>query len=139
MNSDTLRRNLIGRRCNSILVYEAHGPDGIIDHVAMLVLGFDLPDNRKEWVRIFFDAGGWSWTAMNEPVAAPEDPTGELWFPATDVAATLGVTDAEIRLADLVPRAGPAGRLLLGFSTGAMLSVEHDGDRTSLQAIPPAA
>jgi hypothetical protein len=54
---------------------------------------------NKEWVRIFFDAGGWSWTATNEPVAACS----------------------------------------LGFSTGAMLSVDHDGDRTNLQIIPPAA
>ena len=46
---------------------------------------------------------------------------------------------AKVPLADLVPRGGDAGRFLLGFATGAMLSVEHDGDRTRLQIIPPAA
>jgi hypothetical protein len=105
----------------------------------MLVLGLDLPGGTNAWVRVFFDVGGWSWTFTNEPVAAPEDPAGELHFPVRDVAGDLGIAGAEIRLADLVPRAGDAGRFLLGFATGAMVSVEHDGDRTHLQTIPPAA
>jgi hypothetical protein len=105
----------------------------------MLVLGLELPGGQNEWVRVFFDAGGWSWTTTNEPVAAPEDPTGDLRFPATDLAAILGVAGTEIRLAELVPRAETAGRFLLGFASGAMVSVEHDGDRTHLQIIPPVA
>ena len=139
MNTDTIRRQLVGRRCNSVLVYEARGPGGLIDDVAMLVLGLEAGGGSKEWVRVFFDVGGWSWTTTNEPVAPPEDPRGELQFPATDIAPTLGLAGTEIRLADLVPRGGDAGRFLLGFATGAMLSVEHDGDRTRLQIIPPAA
>jgi hypothetical protein len=139
VNSETIKRHLVGRRCNSLVVYEAHGPTGLIDGVAMLVLGLDLPSGRTEWVRVFFDVGGWSWTITNEPVAAPEDPAGELRFPIRDIAAALGVAGAEIRLAELVPRAGDAGRFLLGFATGGIVSVEHDGDRTSLQIIPPAA
>jgi hypothetical protein len=120
-------------------VYEAHGLGGLIDGVAMLVLGLELGGGRKEWVRVFFDVGGWSWTTTNEPVPAPEDPTGEIRFPATDLGGALGIAGAEIRLAALVPRGGAAGRFLLGFATGAMVSVEHDGDRTHLQIIPPAA
>ena len=139
MNSETIKRHLIGRRCNSLVVYEAHGPTGLIDGVAMLVLGLDLPAGRTEWIRVFFDVGGWSWTIANEPVAPPEDSSGELRFPVQDVAGSLGVVGAEIRLAELVPRAGDAARFLLGFATGAMVSVEHDGDRTQLQVIPPAA
>jgi hypothetical protein len=137
--SDAVHRRLVGRQCDSLLVYEAHGPGGLIDGVAMLVLGLDLTSGRKEWVRVFFDRGGWSWTATNEPVPPPEDPTDELRFPATDLGVALGVAGAHIRLAELVPRPGAAGRFLLGFATGAMISVEHDGDRTHLRIIPPAA
>ena len=50
-----------------------------------------------------------------------------------------GVAGTEIRLAELVPRGETAARFLLGFATGVMVSVEHDGDRTHLQIIPPAA
>ena len=139
MNSETINRQLVGRRCTSLVVYEAHGPTGLIDGVAMLVLGVEIPGGRNEWVRIFFDVGGWSWTITNEPVAAPEDPAGVLRFPVRDVAGALGVPGSEIRLAEVVPRAGDAGRFLLGFATGGMISVEHDGDRTELQIIPPAA
>ena len=38
----------------------------------MVVLGLDHSDGREQWVRIFFDAGGWSWTITNERVEAPE-------------------------------------------------------------------
>ena len=136
---ETIKRHVLGRRCNSLVVYEAHGPTGLIDGVAMLVLGEDLPGGRSEWVRVFFDLGGWSLTVANEPVAPPEDPTGELRFLVRDVAADLGVAGSEIRLAEVVPRAGDGGRFLLGFGTGSIVSVEHDGDRTNLQIIPPAA
>jgi hypothetical protein len=139
VNSETIHRQLVGRRCKSLVVYEAHGPNGLIDGVAMLVLGLHVAGGREEWIRVFFDVGGWSWTTTNEPVAAPEDRAGELRFPIRDVASTLGVAGAEIRLAELVPRSGDAGRFLLGFDTGAMVSVEHDGDGTQLQIIPPAA
>jgi hypothetical protein len=137
--SDAVHRRLIGRRCNSLLVYEAHDSSGLVDGAAMIVLGLDDSDGSEEWVRVFFDVGGWSWTTTNEPVPAPEDPTGELRFPSTDLAALLGVAGTEIRLAELVPRAETAARFLLGFATGVMVSVEHDGDRTHLQIIPPAA
>ena len=121
------------------MVYEAHDATGLIDGVAMLVVGLELAGGRGEWVRVFFDLGGWSLTVANEPVAPPEDPAGELRFPVRDVAADLGVAGSEIRLAEVVPRAGGGGRFLLGFATGGMVSVEHDGDRTNLQIIPPAA
>src|SRR5215471_4054677 len=136
---DAVHRRLIGRRCNSLLVYEAHDSSGLVDGAAMIVLGLDDSDSREEWVRVFFDAGGWSWTTTNEPVAAPEDPTGQLRFPSTDLAALLGVAGTEIRLAELVARGDTAARFLLGFATGVMVSIEHDGDRTHLQIIPPAA
>lgn len=136
---DAVHKRLIGRRCHSLLVYEAHDSNGLVDGAAMIVLVLDQPDGGEEWVRVFFDAGGWSWTTSNEPVAEPEDPTGELRFPVTDLAALLGVAGTEIRLAELVPRGEAAARFLLGFATGVMVSVEHDGDRTHLQIIPPAA
>jgi hypothetical protein len=121
------------------MVYEAYDSAGLVDGVAMLVLGLDQGTATGEWVRVFFDAGRWSWTASTEPPPEPEDPSGELRFPATDLAATLAVAGAEITLADLVARDGPSGRLLLGFATGAMISVEHDGNRSHLRIIPPAA
>ena len=139
MHPTTIKRHLVGRRCTSLVVYEAHGSAGLIDGVAMLVLGLGSLDGRKEWIRLFFDAGGWSWTTTNHPVAELEDPAGELTFPVRDVAGELGVAGSEIRLAELVPRGGAASRFLLGFATGAMVSVEHDGDRTHLQVIPPIA
>jgi hypothetical protein len=112
--ADAVHRRLIGRRCNSLLVYEAHDSDGLVDGAAMIVLALDDADGREEWVRVFFDAAGWSWTTANEPVAAPEDPTGELRFPVTDLAALLGVAGTEIRLAELVPRAESAARSCSG-------------------------
>jgi hypothetical protein len=134
-----VHRKLQGRRCNAFIVYEAYDAAGLVDGVAMLVLGSDLTAPGGEWVRVFFDAGRWSWTASTDQLPDPEDPAGELRFPATDLAATLGVAGTEITLADLVPRAGRSGRLLLGFATGAAVSIEHDGDRSHLRIIPPAA
>jgi len=86
---ETIKRHLLGRTCNSLVVYEAHGPTGLIDAVPMIVLGVDLADSKRQWVRVFFDLGGWSLTVGNEPVPPPEDPAGELRFPVRDVAAAL--------------------------------------------------
>src|SRR5690349_10572562 len=137
--ADAVHTRLVGRRCSSLLIYEAHNSAGLVDGAAMIVLGLEHSGGRREWVRVFFDVGRWSWTSTNEPVPAPEDPTGDLRFPANDVAAMLGIAGREIRLAELVPRAETSGRFLLGFATGAMVSFEHDGDRTHVQIIPPAA
>lgn len=78
---ETINRHLPGRRCSSLVVYEAHGPTEVIDSVAMLAVGLDLPGGRGEWVRVFFDLGGWLLTVANEPVAPPVDPAGELRLP----------------------------------------------------------
>ena len=37
-----------------------HDTAGLVDGVAMLVLGLDLDRPNGEWVRVFFDAGRWS-------------------------------------------------------------------------------
>lgn len=42
-------------------------------------------------------------------------------------------------MADLVPGTGQSGRFLLGLATDTIVSVEHDGDRSHLRIIPPAA
>lgn len=139
MSPVAVQRKLQGRRCDALVLYEAYDGAGLVDGVAMLVLGLDLSDASGEWVRVFFDAGRWSWTASTARPLAPEDPDGQLQFPATDLAATLGVAGAEITLAELIPLAGRSGRLSLGFATGAAVSVEHDGDRSYLRIIPPAA
>src|SRR3954453_20709083 len=70
--SDVVHKRLIGRRCNSLLVYEAHDSSGLVDGAALIVLVLGQPEGGEEWVRVFFDAGGWSWTTSNEPVAEPE-------------------------------------------------------------------
>jgi hypothetical protein len=134
-----VQQRLERRRCDAFQIYEAHDADGLVDGVAQLILGLDLETPGAEWVRVFFHAGGWSWTVSTERPSAPTDPSGELRFPATDLAELLAVGGAEIALADLVPRSGRTGRLLLGFATGVIVSIEHDGDRSHLRIIPPAA
>ena len=90
------------------------------------MLGLDQDAAAGEWVHVFFDAGGWSWASATGPPAEPEGPAGELRFPATDLAATVAVAAAQITSGDVVARDGPSGRLLLGFATGTMISVEHE-------------
>ena len=139
MSPAAVQRRLQGRRCDTLVVYEAYDAAGLVDGVAMLVLGLDLDLPHGEWVRVFFDAGRWSWTATTEQPPEPCDPAGDLRFPAIDLAATLAVGGHIITLADLVATPGRSGRLLLGFATGAIVSVEHDGHRSHLRIIPPAA
>jgi hypothetical protein len=134
-----VQRRLQGRQCDALVVYEAYDASGLVDGVAMLVVGVDLAEPSGEWIRVFFDAGRWSWTTSTERPREPEDLAGELRFPATDLGVTLAVAGAKITLADLVPRAERSGRLILGFATGAAVSVEHDGTRSYLRIIPPAA
>jgi hypothetical protein len=64
---------------------------------------------------------------------------GELRFPSETLPAP-SVAGAEIRLAELVPRAGDARRFLFGFATGGMVSVEPHGDKydpPGHSALPP--
>ena len=70
MSPAAVQRKLQGRRCDALMVYEAYDSAGLVDGVAMLVLGLDQGAATGEWVRVFFDAGRWSWTASTEPPRA---------------------------------------------------------------------
>jgi hypothetical protein len=74
---------------HSLVVYEANSPTGLIDAVAMLVLGL-ASARRTEGVRVFFGVGGWSWTITSKPVASPRGRSGRAPFPIRDVAGALG-------------------------------------------------
>lgn len=63
MTPGAIQRRLEGRRCDALVVYEAHDAAGLVDGVAMLVLGLDLDQRGAEWAR-----------GSSTPVAGPGRP-----------------------------------------------------------------
>jgi hypothetical protein len=91
------------------------------------------------WARFFFANSGYSWWESTDAPPEPTVPGVDARFVAIDLANAHDLAGRQITLADLSPRGAKGARLLLGFDSGAMLSLEHDGEASHFQIIPPAA
>jgi hypothetical protein len=135
MDRLSLSRRMEGRTCEALLVHEAYRGEQLLEGVVQLALRF----GPRAWARFFFAGGGCSWAEYTEAPPDPSDPRGDLRFVRVDVAEMLALGGHRITFAELAPRDGEAARLTLGFDTGALLTVEHDGQASRLRLIPPAA